>query len=84
VSQNQHAVDVVRRKLIDQMGIEAGLTVLGSEQGVSPEVKSQIKLMLSLNESPNVGTISAIKRTLKGLTDERRYLENQFELEIGS
>lgn len=84
VSQNQHAVDVVRRKLIDQMGIEAGLTVLGSEQGVSPEVKSQIKLMLSLNESPNVGTIAAIKRTLKGLTDERTYLENQFELEIDS
>ena len=28
VSQNQHAADVVRRKLIDRMGIEPGLTVL--------------------------------------------------------
>jgi hypothetical protein len=66
------------------MGIEAGLTVLGSEQGVSPEVKSQIKLMLRLHENPNVGTIFETKRALKSLSDERTSLENQFELEIDS
>jgi len=82
VSQNQHAVDVVRRKLIDQMGIEAGLTVLGSEQGVSPDVKAQIKFMLGLDADQAINTSSDIRRTLTRLTDERLDLENQFNVDV--
>ncbi len=42
VSQNQHAVDVVRRKLIDDFGIDSDLTVLGSDDGISREVQKHI------------------------------------------
>lgn len=82
VSQNQHAVDVVRRKLIDQMGIEAGLTVLGSEQGVSPGVKAQIKLMLAMDSYEHRGVISQTNQELKRLTDERVLLESEFNAEV--
>ena len=43
VSQNQHAVDVVRRKLIDDFGIDPDLTVLGSDEGLSREVQKHMR-----------------------------------------
>lgn len=84
VSQNQHAVDVVRRKLIDQMGIDPNLTVLGSDQGVSPEVKVQINRMLTMRNSLLNDDAAKIKRQLKKLTLERRLLEKRFNEKINS
>ena len=82
VSQNQHAADVVRRKLIDQMGIEPGLTVLGSEQGVAPEVKQQIRRMLSSYGKDKTTELKTLKRQLRKLTQERFDLEIGFEEKI--
>jgi len=82
ISQNQHAVDVVRRKLIDDMGIDAGLTVLGSEQGVSPKIKAQIKLMMDLLPSEFSNTTSETRKALKKLTDKRSDLERDFNSNI--
>ena len=42
VSQNQHAVDVVRRKLVDDFGIDPELTVLGNDEGLSRDAQQQM------------------------------------------
>jgi hypothetical protein len=84
VSQNQHAADVVRRKLIDQMGIEPGLTVLGSEQGISPEVKSQIKLMLTLRGNKQISELKNVNRELTRLSQQRIQLESTFDEKMNS
>lgn len=84
VSQNQHAADVVRRKLIDQMGIEPGLTVLGSEQGISPDVKSQIKLMLTMRGNTQISELKIVKRELQELSKQRIELESTFDQKVDS
>lgn len=84
VSQNQHAADVVRRKLIDQMGIEPGLTVLGSEQGISPDAKSQIKLMLSMRGNKQISELKNVKRELQELSKRRIELESTFDQKVDS
>ncbi len=47
VSQNQHAVDVVRNKLINDFGIVSNMLVVGSDKGISKQVKRQIEEILS-------------------------------------
>ena len=82
VSQNQHAADVVRRKLIDQMGIDAGLTVLGSEQGVSPEVKEQILGMLRRRDYKSDPNAKVLARELSESQKRLQYLEERFLRDI--
>lgn len=83
VSQNQHAADVVRRKLIDRMGIEPGLTVLASEQGVSREAKQQIKGMLSRSYLNNRAQLKKLTRDVLQLIDRRDALEADYSMHIG-
>jgi len=82
VSQNQHAVDVVRRKLIDNMGIEPGMTVLGSEQGVSPDVKAQIKSMLGYYNDQGSLDVRKFRKRLNRLTNQVRDRETDFEKHV--
>lgn len=81
VSQNQHAVDVVRRKLIDDMGVEPGLTVLGSEKGVSRDVKAQILLMLQKGLDMGLSTKKLRKKITK-LSDKKNSLESEFHAHL--
>jgi len=84
VSQNQHAVDVVRRKLVDDFGVDSGLTVLGNDNGLSREVKAQLELLRSktLDDSSNdYKTLSGYKELIDKLNDkleDRNNLEAQF------
>ena len=77
VSQNQHAVDVVRRKLIDDFGVDPSLTVLGSDEGISREAQQQINRFCA--SSPNVEHADYV-RQIKKLN--RMILERQDKEEL--
>lgn len=78
VSQNQHAVDVVRRKLINDFGIDAGLTVLGSESGVSREVKEQILELMRVQEPCSYVDYKKVAKAVRGKQAEYASLERYF------
>ena len=82
VSQNQHAADVVRRKLIDDMGIEAGLTALASERGVSADVKQQIKSMLRSRYSVDKRSLKRSRRALDELFKKLAELETDYQAHV--
>lgn len=54
VSQNQHAVDVIRNKLIVDFNINQELIIRGSEKGVSVKVGKQIKELLRNSQLPRI------------------------------
>ena len=54
VSQNQHAVDVIRNKLIADFNINQQLVIRGSEKGVSAKVGKQIKELLKNSQELGV------------------------------
>ncbi len=82
VSQNQHAADVVRRKLIDRMGIEPGLTMLGSEQGVSRDAKQQIKLMLSRFYKVDKPMLKTLRTKISDLIQQCDKLEADYLISV--
>ena len=87
VSQNQQAVDVVRRKLIDDFGIEPGLTVLGNEKGVPRDVKNQIQDLLKSSESFDEKDIKSAGEILERVLHQLRGAEREFssrrDMEVG-
>ncbi len=82
VSQNQHAADVVRRKLIDDMGVESGLTMLASERGTSNEAKMQIQQMLRRTYTVDKKRTKLVRKRIKRLLKDRDDLEHQYHLRL--
>lgn len=88
VSQNQHAVDVIRNKLITDFNINQELIIQGSEKGVSAKVGKQIKELLTNNQAPHI--VKALQsendKKIQQLLDELDPLKQVFsklcELEI--
>ena len=78
VSQNQHAVDVVRRKLIDDFGVDSGLTVLGNDEGLSRDVKEQLNKLLRSSPKFNNENYKALIRQLNRKLQQRQEQEDEF------
>lgn len=78
VSQNQHAVDVVRQKLIADFGLDRRLTVATSDKGVSLNVERQIREILQLTYRFNLADYDAVSTRLNKLLLKKKELERQF------
>jgi len=78
VSQNQHAVDVVRRKLIDDFGIDPSLTVLGNDEGLSRDVKEQLNSLLRLRPEFDREEYRALIQQVNNSLTRRHEKEAQF------
>ncbi len=78
VSQNQHAADVVRRKLIDDMDVEPGLTMLASEKGASAEAKAQLHQMLRRNYLIDKKQTKRLRKKIVKLIDAKHDLEHEY------
>ncbi len=73
VSQNQHAADVVRQKLLADFGVDQRLTVLGSDKGNSRELIDQLKDLLQSSSSYDDARIKALHNRLsKVLNDQHK------------
>lgn len=78
VSQNQHAVDVVRQKLIADFGLDKRLTVLTSEKGISRDVVKQIRELLSLKTKFDADELNLVEKKLKHALRQQTKLERHF------
>jgi len=78
VSQNQHAVDVVRQKLVADFGLDQRLTVLTSEKGISREVVKQTRELLSLKTKFDSEQLESVSKKLKRALRRQDKLERRF------
>jgi len=79
VSDGQHAVDVVRQKLIDDFNVDSRLTVLASDKGVSRDVQKQVRQILSLTDKFDAQEFKDVTSKLNQAISKQKLFEQKFE-----